>query len=151
MARKSENIESYDHLIQKQAWLHSFQRKRITFLRRTAISACESSMDWLPHSVQRTLWLMFLALASTICFFLNSSSSLAIVSVCHLYSKETIKIQTPKNKNIKIFIQNTKYKNYYSIFVVLFSQIHFVKHLLTKENIYKVLVTPPQAFNLIRQ
>uniref|UniRef100_A0A0A9HUC4 Cytochrome c-type biogenesis protein cycL, putative n=1 Tax=Arundo donax TaxID=35708 RepID=A0A0A9HUC4_ARUDO len=46
----------------------------MSFLRRIATSACESSIDWLPHSVHRTLWLIFLARVSTICLCLTSSS-----------------------------------------------------------------------------
>ena len=52
--------------------------KTLTCLRRIATSACESSMDWLPHSVQRTLWLMFLARASSIWAFFRSSSLFSI-------------------------------------------------------------------------
>lgn len=52
----------------------AYTERRGTFRRRIAMSACESSIDWLPHSVHRTLWLIFLARASTTLSCLTSSS-----------------------------------------------------------------------------
>jgi len=54
--------------------------KSSTFLRRMATSAWESSMDWLPHSVHWTLWLMLLARDSTVWVLMSSSLIIAQVT-----------------------------------------------------------------------
>ena len=72
-----------------------------TFLSRiaTSASACESSIDWLPHSVHRTLWLMFLARFSMICLCLTSSA-IAKFNVLDLYySSQLTRDRTRKKRN----------------------------------------------------